>query len=525
MSQSFISFTIFDILKFLAFISCFACIAFAFGQTQEYIYLERDQGIELIKTIKLDTHLAADAQKLKSLCNASTFIQKNHRLERRITGNDPYYNLQNYAINLNVAKVWDKYTGGLTRGGNEIIVAIVDDGIDTLHEDLKENIFVNTNEIPWNGIDDDGNGYVDDQYGWNGADSNGKVNSSYGGTHGTPIAGIIGAKGNNDTGITGLNWKIKMLNLSAFDFKGFGGDVSVANCFEYILHNKRLYKTSSGVKGINTSVISLSIGIADEFPKDNPIWCAYIDSFALHGIMLSNAVPNVNKNIDVSGDIPSTCPSLNLISVNNGYDKLASNSAFGTEHVDIAADGQNVLSTAAPSRVSSLGAYDYVSGASFSSPQVAGVMALTLSATCQTFHTYLKDSVNEAIVLFRSWVLNADTITALKNKNARNGRLNAFNVLLAMDEWCMANDQTYNTKRLNRNQLGIYPNPLKPGQTLHLNIPVTEATIYISTSSGRMVHSQTILDANLKLETLVPGFYQIQLIQNGKIYQSKLIVH
>jgi len=186
-----------------------------FGQTQEYIYLERDQGIELIKTIKLDTHLAADAQKLKSLCNASTFIQKNHRLERRITGNDPYYNLQNYAINLNVAKVWDKYTGGLTRGGNEIIVAIVDDGIDTLHEDLKENIFVNTNEIPWNGIDDDGNGYVDDQYGWNGADSNGKVNSSYGGTHGTPIAGIIGAKGNNDTGITGLNWKIKMLNLSA----------------------------------------------------------------------------------------------------------------------------------------------------------------------------------------------------------------------------------------------------------------------------------------------------------------------
>ena len=495
------------------------------AQVVEYLYLEEGDELNHLKKVKLDTSQIEDAKRYAHLVTSTSILQENHRLERRASSNDAYANLQTYLKTINIEKVWDKYTGGLSRSGKEIIVAIVDDGIDTLHEDLKQNIYINTGEIKWNGIDDDGNGYIDDYYGWNGADSIAKVNSLYGGTHGTSIAGIIGARGNNDTGITGINWNTKLLNLSAFGFENIGGDYSVANCFEYILANKKLYNQSNGSKGINTAIVSLSIGIEGEFPVDNPIWCAYLDSFGLYGIMISNAAPNSPKNIDIAGDIPSTCLSRNLITVNNGNDKIANNSAYGITHVDIAADGLNVLTTAAPSKTSSLGPYNYVNGASYSSPQVAGVMALILEAACNTFHQHLIDSTEQAIELFREWILTGDTLLALKNYNATGGRLNAYSVLLAMDKWCLSRDNTYNTRRIAARNLQLFPNPASSGSLINLSIPhVSEAHLSIVSNTGKTVFKGLLNQSQYKLPALKAGVYQVHVLQKQRLYHSKLLV-
>jgi len=491
----------------------------------EYLYLEKGEELTHLKKIKLDISQIEDAKTYTHLVTSSSIFQENHRLQRRASSNDTYANLQTYLKTINIEKVWDKYTGGLSRSGKEIIVAIVDDGIDTLHEDLKQNIYINTGEVKWNGIDDDGNGYIDDYYGWNGADSTAEVNSLYEGTHGTSIAGIIGARGNNDTGITGINWNTKLLNLSSFGFKNIGGDYSVANCFEYILTNKKLYNQSNGSRGINTAIVSLSIGIEGEFPVDNPIWCAYLDSFALYGIMVSNAAPNSPKNIDIIGDIPSTCLSRNLITVNNGNDKIANNSAYGTTHVDIAADGLNVLTTAAPSKTSSLGPYNYVNGASYSSPQVAGVMALILEAACNTFHQHLIDSTEQAIELFREWILTGDTLLALKNYNAIGGRLNAYKVLLAMDKWCLRQDNTYNTKRVSSRNLQLFPNPASSGSLINISIPhVYEAQLSIISHAGKVVFQGFLNQSQWKLPTLKSGVYLVLIQQDQRLYHSKLLI-
>src|SRR5690606_5975802 len=98
---------------------------------------------------------------------------------------------------------WDFTTGGLTANGDTIVVAIIDSGLDYNHEDIAANVWINHSEIPGNGIDDDGNGYVDDVYGWNAYDENGDI---WGNSHGLQVAGMVGAVGNNGIGITGMNW-------------------------------------------------------------------------------------------------------------------------------------------------------------------------------------------------------------------------------------------------------------------------------------------------------------------------------
>ena len=512
-------------MRFLLIIGLVLISHFVQAQVIEYLYLEEGEELTHLKKIKLDTSQIEDATTYAHLIASASIFQENHRLQRRASSNDAYANLQTYLKTINIEKVWDKFTGGLSRSGKEIIIAIVDDGIDTLHEDLRQNIYINAGEIKWNGMDDDGNGYIDDYYGWNGADSTAKVNSLYGGTHGTAIAGIIGARGNNDTGITGINWNTKLLNLSSFGYRNIGGDYSVANCFEYILANKKIYNQSNGSKGINTAIVSLSIGIEDEFPVDNPIWCAYLDSFALYGIMVSNAAPNSPKNIDITGDIPSTCLSRNLITVNNGKDKIANNSAYGTTHIDIAADGLNVLTTAAPSKTSSLGPYSYVNGASYSSPQVAGVMALILEAACNTFHQHLIDSTEQAIELFRKWVLTGDTLLALKNYNAIGGSLNAYKVLLAMDKWCLTRDITYNTKRISSRNMYLFPNPTSSGSVINLSIPhVSAAQASIISNAGKVVFQGLLNQSQWKLPALKSGVYQVHIQQNQRTYHSKLLI-
>ena len=499
----------------------FICIWFCSiglkAQVQTYLYEQNG-----LKVISLDTNKTDAKVYLEAILNNSTvkYVQVNEPLQRRQTPNGPLFFYQTYLRKAELNSFWTKYTGGLTRNKDTIIVAIIDDGIDTTHSDLINNIHINHKEIKWNGIDDDGNGYIDDYYGWNGADSNGKVTSYYKSEHGTPIAGIIGAQGNNGIGITGINWNVKLLNLVSYNINSpTGDDITIANCFEYILSNKRLYKYSQGQNGINTAILSLSVGKEYAFAKDNPMWCSYLDSFAQYGIIVTAAAPNNTYNVDQFGDMPSNCPSRNLIvatSADNGINKGAS----GPINIDLAANGQQAYSTSSAGNSQ----YSYFNGTSFAGPQVAGVAALLLQSACENYLQLLQVSTAQAIELMRNWILHTDTFVSLSKAVATSGELNGRRVLQAMDQWCMNNDVTYNTKRIKSLRLQAFPNPIKSGETLFFNLPSGPKSIEIISLSGQQLHQTTGWENQIKLPNLVPGVYMVKAQYMGDTYFTKILV-
>jgi subtilisin family serine protease len=151
---------------------------------------------------------------------------------------DTFYGRQWYLRQINAEQAWDK-----TVGSASVIVAVIDTGIDINHEDLKENIWTNPKEIPGNRIDDDHNGYVDDAHGWNFVSNTNDVrpraagSSADGFVHGTLVASLIGARGNNGIGITGVAWDVKIMPLTALDDTGQGSTERVAMAIRYAVTN------------------------------------------------------------------------------------------------------------------------------------------------------------------------------------------------------------------------------------------------------------------------------------------------
>ena len=136
-------------------------------------------------------------------------IQNNHTniKLREAVPDDPYYYQQWAPAIMSLPQAWEAFTtGGVTATGDTIVVAVIDGGAYLAHEDL--NFWKNYHEIPNNGIDDDGNGYMDDYHGWNAYNHNGNISSD---DHGTHVAGIIGAVGNNGRGVCGVNWNVRVM--------------------------------------------------------------------------------------------------------------------------------------------------------------------------------------------------------------------------------------------------------------------------------------------------------------------------
>ncbi len=152
--------------------------------------------------------------------------------------NDTFYAQQWYLKQVNAEGAWDMETGS----GN-VVVAVIDTGVDITHEDLHENIWVNPGEISGNGIDDDGNGFIDDVHGWNFVrESNdvrprkqGSTEEAY--VHGTLVSSIIGARGNNGIGIAGVAWDVKIMPIVGLDETGSGLTTDIANAINYAVQN------------------------------------------------------------------------------------------------------------------------------------------------------------------------------------------------------------------------------------------------------------------------------------------------
>jgi serine protease len=371
---------------------------------------------------KMDENLAlATLRKHPSV----RFAQFNHILENRATPNDPNFTNQWFHRNsgqnggtadadIDSDEAWDITRGGVTTDGDSIVVAVIDNGTNLTHPDLQNNLWLNRQETPNNGIDDDRNGYIDDARGWNSSTQSDAVE---GGTHGVEVAGVIGAIGNNGRGVSGVNWAVKIMTIVS------GGDESeIVAAYAYVLAQRRLYNRTRGRRGAFVVATNSSFGASNKFPRDAPMWCAMYDSLGMAGVLNIGATANANINVDEVGDLPSTClsPYTIIVTASNDRDQKAGDAAFGKTHVDMAAPGVGIWTTLAN------GDYGPKTGTSLACPVVAGVVALAYAVNCPDFINSVKNNPSAMALALRQRILAAvDTNANFREFVATGGRINA----------------------------------------------------------------------------------------------------
>jgi subtilisin family serine protease len=252
-----------------------------------------------------------------------------------------------------------------TTGTNTAIAVVIDTGIDYNHIDLADNIWRNPLEIAGNGIDDDKNGYIDDIHGINAIKKTGVPLDDNG--HGTHVAGIIGAAGDNARGVVGVSWKVKLVGAKFLSSTGVG---SIADAIKAVEYTTKLKKAGHNVIAANNSWSGRT------FSK--PLLDA-ITAASDEGILFVAAAGNDNSNNDANPLYPANYQVPNVISVASitSTGERSSFSNFGPKTVHIAAPGSSIYSTVRNN------GYSYKSGTSMACPQVVGLSVLTYSA-CTT---------------------------------------------------------------------------------------------------------------------------------------------
>jgi subtilisin family serine protease len=392
--------------------------------------------------------------------------------------NDPAYINQSDMNLIGMTKAWDVATGGVTAQGDTIVVALIDDGYQVDHEDLVGNIWFNRAEIPDDGIDNDGNGYVDDYQGLNislGNDHHPVRN------HGTAVSGIVGARGNNLKGVSGVNWRVKLLLISQADFES-----ELIESYEYILAMRKKYRETNGVGGAFVVVTNLSGGLDFAFAADHPLWCEMYDKLGEEGVLSVCAAPNNNVNVDVEGDMPTTCTSPYMIAVTNVdlTDHLVDNAGFGPLSIDLGAPGNGTLTTGSGDQ------YKEFPGTSASAPHVAGTIALMYSTTCATFlHDIDSDPSATATRIKNILLTSAKPNNSLNEITLTGKRLQADAALKATITNC--GEEPAGELEIS----SIYPNPVTIYDTrvfFRVNGDTTSAFFELYTTTGARIYHRSI---------------------------------
>lgn len=319
------------------------------------------------------------------------YAEPNYLRYPMMVPNDPYFDPQQWALNntgayaagtagddIDITKAWD-----ITQGSRSVIVAVIDSGVDYNHPDLVSNIWVNTKEDCNNGKDDDGNGYIDDCQGWNfAADTNDPMDDL---GHGTHVAGIIGAVGNNGLGIAGVMWKVKIMPLKFIADYGTdvcGGDGFCGDVADEVAAIQ--YAVANGAKVINASYGS------DTFSQDeHDAISAANDAGVLFVAAAGNgSLDTIGDNDDILPEYPAgyNLPNIIAVAATDQNDERASFSNYGPNSVQVAAPGVYILSTVPTMGVadsfsslctgSFFTGYDFCSGTSMAAPHVAGLAGL-----------------------------------------------------------------------------------------------------------------------------------------------------
>jgi RHS repeat-associated protein len=246
------------------------------------------------------------------------------------------------------ASAWQETTGSTATA-----VAVLDSGVDFSHPDLTDNLWVNPGEVAGNGLDDDGDGLVDDAYGWNFVYDTNDVGDEQG--HGTSVAGIIAAEGNNRVGVSGVMWRASLMSLKVLDSTGTGDVATAVEAIDYaVAHGAQVVNCSWGTDA------------------DSSFLREAIERAGRKGVVVVTSAGNNARSIDSAPYYPASYDLTNVISVaaTDGFDNLASFSDWGAQRVAVAAPGVDVLTTQQG------GDYRVVSGTSAAAPFVSGIAGL-----------------------------------------------------------------------------------------------------------------------------------------------------
>lgn len=281
-------------------------------------------------------------------------------------------------------ETWD-----LATDASSVVVGVIDSGIDYTHPDLAANIWTNAGEVPGNGVDDDGNGYVDDVHGYDFYNEDGNPMDDH--YHGTHVAGTIGAVGDNEVGVVGVAWKVRLMALKFLGSNGSGLTSDAVAAVNYATQNGAKFTSNSWGGGGYSSALFSAIQSS--------------------GSVFVAAAGNNGLDTDQFPSYPASYTLPNIISVaaTDRYDQLAYFSNYGATSVDVAAPGVSIYSTSPSSE------YRYLSGTSMAAPHVSGACALLFgldaSLTPSEVKTHLLNS--------------ASRVGGLAGKVVSGGRLDA----------------------------------------------------------------------------------------------------
>ncbi|AUN98965.1 subtilase [Bacteriovorax stolpii] len=310
---------------------------------------------------------------------------------RNTGSNEPNGSAGVEGADVNALKAWD-----ITKGSRAVRIAVIDTGVDYTHPDLKANMWVNTKEIAGNGIDDDGNGFIDDVYGYDFA--NNDSNPMDGNGHGTHCSGTIGAVHDNKIGVSGVMSDVQIMAVKFLGDDGSGSLEGAIKAIDYAtMMNVDLMSNSWGGGGRSEALLEAIKRASDK------------------GIIFTAAAGNSSSNNDSSPSYPASYDTPNMVSVaaTTAQNGLASFSSFGRNSVHIAAPGHNILSTV------NGGGYDVYSGTSMATPHVSGVLGLLLAKEGRMPHSVMRERLTMTSV----------PVTALRGKTQTAGRIDAYNLL------------------------------------------------------------------------------------------------
>ena len=437
---------------------------------------------------------------------------------RNTTPNDEFFSEQWNLERIQLPQVWDETTGGKTANGDEIVIAVLEKGIELDHPDIFENIWRNEKEIPNNNRDDDGNGYTDDYFGLNLDDlsDNHPVLS-----HGTQVSGIIGAKTDNRIGMAGINWDAKILFLSGVDLAS-----EVIEAYEYLYNLRKKYNETNGKEGAFVVANNNSFGWDNTRPEDLRMGlelCQMYEKMGSVGILSVGAGPNNDVNVELVGDTPTNCTSDFFIGVTstNEADEKSRDGGYGEISIDIAAPGEGIRATNSGSD------YGLFSGTSFATPHVTGVIGLLYSLPCvQLANDALNNPQQTALFLKNNLLIGTDPIRGLEDRTVSGGRLNVFKTMTNLQAYC----GTSQGDKLDI--LNLFPNPTSSNLTIEYETADFESyQMVISNILGQIIFEKKftpprfatpILKENL--DWLPPGIYTITLLRGEAIVSKPFVV-
>ncbi len=348
-----------------------------------------------------DASLEAVQSQLSENVNVAGFEQDATRQIDVAVPTDPYYNQLWGMDSIDAPEAWS-----VTTGSSSVVVAVIDTGVDYTHVDLAANIWTNPGEIAGNGVDDDGNGFVDDVYGYDFVNNDGDPMDDN--SHGTHVSGTIAAAANNGVGVAGVNWSSSIMALKFLDGNGSGYLSDAVRAINYATMMRTQYDVNVCVTSNSWGGGGYSTSMYNAIQASNNA-----------NILFVAAAGNSGSDNDVSPQYPANYSCSNVISVaaisSNG--QLASFSCYGATTVDLAAPGDSIYSTVPGNR------YASYSGTSMATPHVAGVAALAFALAPDASVAEVRDAI----------LGGTEPSAALSGKMVTGGALNAYNTLQLLD--------------------------------------------------------------------------------------------